>query len=98
MNFPGAGHVARGAAGREPGLRGYGGRKSSQPQAGRGAGDAGPEMGRLEPGTSESVFREVTVHSDKAEPRARCGEGRGAMGTSEWEEPLALQGWGDACR
>lgn len=61
-------------------------------------GTLGQRWGGWSLGPSESVFREVTVHSDKAEPRARCGEGRGAMGTSEWEEPLALQGWGDACR
>lgn len=34
-------------------------------------------------GPSENVFRKVTVHSDKAEPRARSGEGSRGLGTSE---------------
>lgn len=61
-------------------------------------GTPGQRRGGWSLGPSENLLRKVTVHSDKAEPRARSGEGGRGLGTSEWEKPPALQGSGDACR
>lgn len=48
MNFPGQDTWQGEQLDVEPDCEAVGAQKSSQPQAGRGAGDTGPEMGRLE--------------------------------------------------